>query len=157
MAKIKPTTSMGKEKAGQTGAAPQKGDRILFLINTGMQDVNELAKAFSTISSSLNSRKVTETDNAVKMSRAETDAQKEANRHSEQMAKIEQEWKKISDAAADRDRRLSFIQGQIEKFQAEYDRYLSLEKKEFLTDTVTSRIESLRKVIVELTKELNRA
>lgn len=157
MAKIKPTTGMGKENLGQAGAAPQKGDRILFLINTGMQDVNELAKIFSTVSSSLNSRKVTETDNAVKMSRSETDAQKEANRHREQMAKIEQEWKKISDAAADRDRRLSFIQGQIKKFQAEYDRYLSLETKEFLTDTVTSRLESLHKVIVELTKEFNRA
>lgn len=34
---------------------------------------------------------------------------------------------------------------------------MAMETEEFLSDTVTSRLESLRKVIMELTKELNRA
>ena len=109
------------------------------------------------MNSALGSRKTTDTDNTVKLSKAETDAKKEENRHSEEMAKIDREWKKISDEAADRERRLSFIQGQIQKFQAEYDKYMAMETEDFLSDTVTARLESLRKVIMELTKELNRA
>ena len=134
-----------------------KGDRIISLIHSGMQDVNALANTFNTVNSTLESRKTTDTDNAVKLSKAETDSKKEDNRHAEEMAKLDREWKKISDEAADREKKLTFIQGQIQKFQAEYDKYMALDTKEFLSDAVTSRLESLRKVIMELTKELNRA
>lgn len=157
MAKIKPNQPGGKQIPGQNGSTPGRGDMILSLIHTGMQDVNSLASTYATFTSARNSRKVTETDNAVKMSRAQTDSQKEDNRHEEEMAKIDQAWEKISKSAEDRDRRLSFIQGQIEKFQAEYDKYMALDTENFLSATVTSRLESLRKVILDLTKELNKA
>ena len=157
MAKINPGNGAGGKKNVQNGAVQGKGDRVLSLISSGLQDVRVLADTFNTFNSTVERRKATDTDNTVKLSKAETEAQKEKNRHDEEMAKIERDWKKVSDAAADRDRRLSFIQGQIEKFQAEYDKYMVLETKDFLSDTVTSRLESLRKVIMELTKELNRA
>ena len=120
-------------------------------------DLKQLTEYNYKINIFTNSIKTTDTDNTVKLSKAETDAKKEENRHSEEMAKIDREWKKISDEAADRERRLSFIQGQIQKFQAEYDKYMAMETEDFLSDTVTARLESLRKVIMELTKELNRA
>ena len=157
MAKLNLNNAAGGQNSSPNTAAQGKGDRILSLIHSGMQDVNVLASTFNTVNSTLNSRKTTDTDNTVKLSKAETDARKEENRHSEEMAKIDREWKKISDEAADRARRLSFIQGQIQKFQAEYDKYMAMETEDFLSDAVTSRLESLRKVIMELTKELNRA
>ena len=45
-------------------------------------------------------------------------------------------------------------EGLLEELRAEYDIYLSMETKEFLTDDVTSKRERLRKDIMELTKEL---
>lgn len=157
MAKLNLNSAAGGQNSSQNTTSQGKGDRILSLIHSGMQDINVLASTFNTVNSTLSSKKTTDTDNAVKLSKAETDAKKEENRHSEEMAKIDREWKKISDEAADRERRLSFIQGQIQKFQAEYDKYMAMETEDFLSDTVTSRLESLRKVIMELTKELNRA
>lgn len=157
MAKLNLNNAAGGQKSSQNTAAQGKGDRILSLIHSGMQDVNLLASTFNTVNSTLNSRKTADTDNIVKISKAETDAKKEENRHNEEMAKIDREWKKVSDEAADRERRLSFIQGQIQKFQAEYDKYMAMEIEDFLSDTVTARLESLRSVIMELTKELNLA
>ena len=157
MAKLNLNSAAGGQNSSQNTTSQGKGDRILSLIHSGMQDINVLASTFNTVNSTLSSKKTTDTDNAVKLSKAETDAKKEENRHSEEMAKIDREWKKISDEVADRERRLSFIQGQIQKFQAEYDKYMAMETEDFLSDTVTSRLESLRKVIMELTKELNRA
>ena len=157
MAKLNLNNAAGGQNSSQNAVSQGKGDRILSLIHSGMQDINVLASTFNTVNSALGSRKTTDTDNTVKLSKAETDAKKEENRHSEEMAKIDREWKKISDEAADSERRLSFIQGQIQKFQAEYDKYMAMETEDFLSDTVTARLESLRKVIMELTKELNRA
>lgn len=157
MAKLNLNNAAGGQNSLQNAASPGKGNKILSLIHSGMQDINALASTFNTVNSTLSSRKTADTDNTVKLSKAKTDAKKEDNRHSEEMAKIDREWKKVSDEAADRERRLSFIQGQIQKFQAEYDKYMAMETADFLSDTVTSRLESLRKVIMELTKELNRA
>ena len=157
MAKINQPKTVKNEGAPKNGLSQgSKGDRVLSLINLGLQDVKMLADTYTSIASNDERRKATDTDNYVKKSKAETDAQKETNRHNEEMAKIEHEWKKIADAAIDRERRLSFIQGQIERFQAEYDKYMAMEDKDFLSSTVTSRLESLRKIIMELTKELNR-
>ena len=154
MAKLNPNVTVSNEKMAQSTTSG-KGDRILFLLHSGIQDVNMLANTFSTINSALGSRRSTDTENELKMSKAETDAQKEMHRHKEELAKIEQEWKKISAAAADKEQRLSFIKEQISRFQAEYDKYMDMDTKDFLSETVTSRLDSLRKVIMELTKELN--
>ena len=156
MAKLNLNNAVGGKNSSQNTAAQGKGDRILSLIHSGMKDVNVLASMFNTVNSTLNSRKITDTDNTVKLSKAETDAKKEENRHNEEMAKIDREWKKVFDEAADRERILSSIQGQIQKFQVEYDKYIAMGTEDFLSDTVTSRLESLRKIIMELTKELNR-
>lgn len=155
MAKIK-LNNISEQKSVQNGASQGKGDRILTLIHSGMQDVNTLATTFNTVNSAMVSRKTTETDNAVKLIKAETEVQKENNRHDEAMAKIDQEWKKISDNAADREKIRSFIQSQIERFQEKYDMYTAMEEEQFLGETVTSRLENLHKTIVELIKELSR-
>ncbi len=157
MAKINVKNRVVNPECTKNNTVQGKNDSVLSLISSGLQDVRELAGIFDSVNLTLERRKTTYTDNAIKLSRAENDVQKEKNRHDEEMAKIENDWKKISDTAADRDRKLSFIQGQIERFQAEYDKYMALETKEFLSDTVTSRLESLRKVIMDLTKELNKA
>lgn len=152
----KTSKNVASQKPLQSAASQDKGDRILVLIHSGMQEVNMLASIFNTMDSTLVTRKANEVDNSIKLSKAEIDAKKEEHRHSEEMAKIDREWKKISYAAEDRERRLSIIQEQIQKFQAEYEKYMAMETKDFLSDTVTSRLESLRKIIMELTKELNR-
>ncbi len=157
MAKLKLNNAAGRQKSSQNATSQGTGDRIISLFRSGMQDIDTLASAFEKVNSALNSRKTTDTDIAVKLRNAETASKKEDNRHSEEMAKIEREWKKLSDETADRERRLTFIQEQIQKFQAEYDKYMAMETDDFLSATVTSRLESLRKVIMELTKELNRA
>ena len=131
-------------------------DRVPELIHRGIQDVDVLASAANKINSARNSRKTTDTDNAVRLRKAEIDAKNEENRHNEEMRKIDREWEMISNDAADRERKLSFIQGEVQRFQTEYDKYISMETEDFLNDTVTSRLESLRKVIMELTKELLR-
>ena len=132
MAKLNLNNAAGGQNPSPNTASQGKGDRILSLIHSGMQDINALANTFNTVNSALDSRKTTDTDNTIKLSKAETDAKKEENRHSEVMAKIDCEWKKISDEAADRERRLSFIQGQIQKFQAEYDKYMAMETEDQL-------------------------
>ena len=156
---VKPNLNNNPERfMPSNGSAIQgKGDRILSLIHTGIQEVNALASTVNTVNSTLDSKKKTDTENTIKLDKAKTDAQKEENRHSEEMAKIDREWAKISNEAADRDKRLSFIQEQIQRLQAEYDKYMAMETEEFLSDTVTTRLEGLRKVILELTKELIRA
>lgn len=156
MAKINIMDSEDIEITTQNEETQDKCNKILNIIDVGLKDINILADINNKVNLTSERVSKTNTDNSIKLKNAETDAQKEKNRHDEEMAKIENEWKKISDAAADRDRRLSFIQCQIEKFQAEYEKYMALETREFLNDTVTSRLESLRKVIMELTKELNK-
>ena len=157
MAKIKLNNAAGGQNSSKNTVSQGKGDRILSLIHSGMQDINTLANTFNTVNSALNSRKAADTDNTVKLIKAETEARKEENRHSEEIAKLEREWKKVSAQATDRDRRLAFIQEQVQKFQAEYDKYMAMETADFLSDTVTSRLESLRKVIMELTWNLQKS
>ena len=153
----KTSKNVASQKPLQSAASQDKGDRILALIHSGMQEVNMLASIFNTVDSSLVNRKTHEIDNSIKLSKAEMDAKKEEHRHSEEMAKIDREWKELTYAAEDRERRQSYIQGLIQKFQAEYDMYIAMEIEDFLSDTVTSRLVSLRKTILELTKELNKA
>lgn len=157
MAKLNLNNSTGGQESSHNATSQGKVDRILSLIHSGLQDVDTLASAFDKMNSASNSRKTTDTDIAVRLKNADIDAKKEDNRHIEEMAKIDREWKKLSDETADRERKLTFIQEQIQKFQAEYDKYMAMETDDFLSNTVTSRLESLRKVIIELTKELNRA
>ena len=157
MAKINIMDSEDIEITTQNEETQDKCNKILNIIDVGLKDINILADINNKVNLTSERVSKTNTDNSIKLKNAETDAQKEKNRHDEEMAKIENEWKKISNTAADRERRLSFIQGQILGFQKEYDKYMGYDTEKFLSDTVTSRLESLRKVIMELTKELNRA
>ena len=152
MAKLNLNNAARRKEISQNDASQGTEDRILSLIHSGMQDVDALASAFATVNSALGSRKTTDTDNTVKLRKVEIDAKKEDNRHIEEMAKIEREWKKISDEVADRESMRSFIQGQIQRFQDHYDKIMSMETEDYLRET--ARLEDLHKIIVELTKEL---
>lgn len=147
----------GGKKKEKIESVKVKGDRILSLFHTGIQDVKELANVFNTVSTTLDKKRSTDAQNVERLRKAETEAQKEINRHNEEMQRIEQEWKRISNKEAERERKLSLIGEMRSKLEVEYDRYLALENEDFFSETVTSRLASLRKVIVELTKELNRA
>lgn len=156
MAKINQPKAAEKIKIEQNGLFSEKGNKVLSLINIGNQEINILAATYSNFIATVDSRKDVEVENYVKKSNAEVEVQKEMNRHNEAMETIEQEWKKIADNAKDRGLRLSFIKEQIERFQTEYDQYMAMDNEAFLSETVTSRLASLRKVILDLTKELNK-
>lgn len=76
MAKLNLNNAAGGQNPSPNTASQGKGDRILSLIHSGMQDINVLANTFNTVNSALGSRKTTDTDNTVKLSKAETDAVK---------------------------------------------------------------------------------
>ncbi len=154
MTKINVGKRTEKTKAPQNENVQVSGDRVLFLIDSGLKDIRALAEIFDSFSSSVDRRKESDTENTVKLSKAGLDVQKERYRHEEEMARITHEWKKFSDATADKERRLLFISNLIKEFQAEYDTYLALDTEEFLSENVTLRLDSLRTVIFELVKEL---
>ena len=156
MAKINLGNGKINTKTFQNTTAEDQGNSVLSIISTGLQDVRALTDIFDSVSSTVEKRKMNDADIAVKLRKADTDAQKEKNRHEVEMEKIEQEWKKISAAAEDRDKRLLFLQGFVERFQADYDNYLNMDINDFMSPKVTTSLESLRKQIIELIKELNR-
>lgn len=156
MAKIKTNRMSVGQQTGRGDSMHEQFERPLALVREGADLIYSLSDIYSKLNSSIISRKEAEIENAVKLSKAETDAKKEENRHKEEMARIENEWKKISNAAADKEKRESFIESQIQSFRAEYEKYMVMETMDFLSDTVTARLEGLRKVIMELTKELHR-
>lgn len=128
-------------------------NRIFSLIMDGNSIVMDLADTYGRLIEIENDKRAKEVDNSIKLSKAETEVTKEQNRHNEKMIELEQEWEKINNSADERERLLSFIEQQIMKMQEEYDRYLNLATEDFLADTVTSRLDSLRKVYTDLTKE----
>ena len=145
-------------RTDQNGAVPGKpDDRVLLYIKEGRQMIRELADIFETVSTVVNRSKTTDVDNYVKIYKVDNENTKEKNRHDEEMARIENEWKKISSAEADRKDWRMFINDQSELFRKEYKRYLDMKQPEFLSDEVTKRLETLRKDIIGLIKELNRS
>ena len=134
----------------------KSGESIFNLISSGIQQVKELSGIFNTVNSSINSRKKTDTDNAVQICKAETETQKETNRHFEQMERIKQEWEKISTDSEAKAQKRDLMKNLIERLQTEYDRYLEMDEKIFMLDSVSSRLERLHKTIEALIKELNK-
>lgn len=157
MTRSKPVSSEKSVRPPEGGGASGAADGVLSLVHSGMRTLDELAGIYSKVSSVEDRRREVETDNAVKMLTAETDGRKEDNRHIEQMARLEQEVKRLSDSAEDREARLSVIRVAIDVFQAEYNRYLSLDQDTFLDESTRAGLESLRKDILALTRELIKA
>ena len=151
MAKINPEIRSSKAKHAESETMKERGEKMLSLISSGLQDVRALADIYDTVSSTAERSKTVDTDNAVKLCKAEADADKEKNRHDEEMMRIKQNWIQISNVAEDREKRFIFIKSKIDMFQEEYYKYLNMDQEEFMSDTVTKRLESLRKIIKELT------
>ncbi len=141
-----------QEKYGHQTSSSSKGDGIFRIIKTGFQSINAIADAWDTFNSSVDRHKTTNTDNAVKMQKAETETQKEANRHEEELARIEQEWKKISNSQSNKEQQRLYLQGFVSDFQKEYEKYLAYEGEKFLDEETRKGLEGLRKSILDLTK-----
>lgn len=151
-----------KPVIGEKGGSPKEGEclgtssRIVSLVSTGIQAVSELADIYNNVSSSLDSRRTVETDNAIKRDRAETDARKEDNRHTEALAKLELDKHRITDAAADKEARRAILSGLLSGFEEEYKYYLSLSQDAFMDEQTTSRLDRLHDVVSALAMELIR-
>lgn len=152
MATIKPINPKGKKQAYNIENGNGQTDRVLSLFQAGFQLITDLGNAYSTVRSTIDSRKNIETDNAIKLHRVDLDVQKEENRHKEEMFRLEQQWKKLKEDEANQKERMTFIREQTQKFQSEYDRYLAMDDTVFTSDSVSNRLNELRKVIVELAK-----
>ena len=141
---------MANANGGQNRVPQGKVDRILSLIGTAIKD-------YDSVTRSVDRRKTTDTDNAVKVSKAETDSKKEDNRHDEAKANIELEYKKIAEASANGELKWSMIHNMVQMLMAESNKINSMDDSVFLSEESRSSREDLHRTMIELSKEIIRA
>ena len=148
---------MAKGTAGQAGVSQGKADRILSLFGTAVKDLKIITDSVDSVNKTVDRRKTTDTDNAVKVSRAETDAKKEDNRHDEAKANIELEYQKLAEASASGELRWSMIQNMVQMLMAESNKINSMDDSVFLSEESRASRDELHRTMIELSKEIIRA
>ena len=157
MTRKRTVSDVKSEMPPREGGTSGMTDRVTCLVDSGIKTVNELADIVSKVSSSVDSRRSVEADNAVKMLTAETDARKEDDRHIEKMAELEQERLRISSSTADKEANRSIVLEMIKVFREQNDYYLALSQDAFMDEQTTSRLDKLNDIISALTMELMKA
>ena len=132
-------------------------ERTFSLISNAVKDLKVLCDSADSVSKTAERRKSADTDNAVKVSKAETEAQKEENRHNEAMAHIEMEYKKLSEASAKGELKWSMVRDMVYKIMSESDKLIGMNDEVFLSEESRMSRENLHKTMLELTKEILRA
>lgn len=148
---------MANANGGQNGVPQGKVDRILSLFGTAIKDLKIITDSYDSVTKSVDRRKTTDTDNAVKVSKAETDSKKEDNRHDEAKANIELEYKKIAEASANGELKWSMIQNMVQILMAESNKINSMDDSVFLSEESRSSRDDLHRTMIELSKEIIRA
>ena len=148
--------SSNKTVGGQYGAT-QGIDRVIPLLGLAVDKLKVISDSIDSVSKTVDRRKTTDTDNAVKVTKAETQSKKEDNRHGEAMAKIELEYKKISEASANGELKWSMIQDMVQMIRTEADRLNGMDDAVFLSEEAQASREELHKIMLKLSKEIIRA
>lgn len=153
---------MAKSDSNKTatgkGNVPQgKIDRFLSLFGSAMKDLQVITSSVESVSKTVERRKTTDTENAVKISKAETDAKKEENRHNEAIANINLEYKRIAEASQSGDLKWSMIQDMVQMIKSEADKLTSMDDDTFLSEASRNSRDNLHRTIIELSKEIIRA
>lgn len=148
---------MAKGAGGQTGVSQGKADRILSLFGTAIKDLKIITDSVDSVNKTVDRRKTTETENAVKVSKAETEAKKEDYRHDEAKAKIELEYKKIAEASANGELKWSMIQNMVQMLMAESNKINGMDDSAFLSEESRASRDDLHRTMIELSKEIIRA
>lgn len=141
----------------QNGVSQGKADRVLSLFGTAIKDLKIITDSVDSVNKIADRRKTTDTDNAVKVSKAETDAKKEDNRHDEAKANIELEYKKIEEASANGEFKWPMIQNMVQMLRAESDKINSMDDSAFLSEESRASRDDLHRTMIELSKEIIRA
>lgn len=157
MAKISNPKAVGNASTAQKGADQGSWERAFSIVSTCVQDFRGLTDSISSVGETIDRRKSTDTDNAVKVSKAETDAKKEGNRHAEEMARIELEYKKISEAKENGELRWSMIQEIFQMFKADYEKIVEMDTEEYKSLEIQQTLTNLRKTLQDLSVEIIRA
>lgn len=142
---------------GENGVSQGKTERILFLFGTAVKDLRVITDSFDSVTKTVYRSKTTETDNAVKICKAEMEAKKEDNRHDEAMANIELEYKKIANAAENGELRWSMIQTMVQILVAESNKINTMDNLAFLTEESRASRDDLHRTMLELSKEIIKA
>ena len=116
-----------------------------------------ITDSVDSVNKTVDRRKTTDTDNAVKVSRAETDAKKEDNRHDEAKANIELEYQKLAEASANGELRWSMIQNMVQILMAESNKINGMDDSVFLSEESRASRDELHRTMIELSKEIIRA
>ena len=132
-------------------------DRAFALVGSAVKDLKIVTDSVDSVSKTVDRRKTTDVDNAVKVSRADTEAKKEDNRHDEAMAKIEIEYKKLSEASANGELKWSMVRDMVQMIRAEFNKLISMDDTAFLSEESRISRENLHKTMLELSKEILRA
>jgi len=148
---------MANANGGQNGVPQGKVDRMLSLFGTAIKDLKIITDSYDSVTKSVDRRKTTDTDNAVKVSKAETDSKKEDNRHDEAKANIELEYKKIAEASANGELKWSMFQNMVQMLMAESNKINSMDDSVFLSAESRFSRDALHRTMIELSKEIIRA
>ncbi len=148
---------MANNNDGQNGVSQGKFDRIITLFGTAIKDLKIITESVDSFNKTVDRRKTTDTDNAIKVSKAETDAKKEENRHDEAKANIELEYKKIEEASTNGELKLSMIQNMVQMLMSESNKINSMDDSMFLSEESRASRDDLHRTMLELSKEIIRA
>ena len=132
----------------------ERANGILSLFGSGLKDLKSLTDSINNVGQTVNSIKSSKTDNAVKLSNAETDAKKEDNRHDEAMANLELEYKKLQEASEKGELKRSALSKMLDMFEKEYNKLVDLSVDLFLSEDARLCRENLRVTLIEITKEI---
>lgn len=145
-----------KSNSGQTGTTNGM-DRTVSLLGSAVKNLKVITDSIDNIGKTVDRRKKTDTDNAVRVSKAETDSKKEDNRHGEAMAKIELEYRKVSEASASGNLKWSMVQEMIKMIKDEADKLNNMDDVVYLSEEANMSRENLHKTMLELAKEIIRS
>ena len=142
---------------GQNGVPMEKAERFISLLGTAVKDVKIITDSYDSVTKSVDRRKITDTDNAVKISKAETELKKEEYRHDEAKANIELEYKKITEASAAGELKWSMIQDMVKTLVDTSNRINSMDDSVFLSEESRASRNELHRTMIELSKEIIKA
>ena len=142
-----------KQTGSQNRVASDVAKRIQVLFGDAIRDIKIIADSINSVSNTVSNRKTIDTDNAVKLNKVETESQKEENRHSEAMANIELEYKKISEATTNGELKWSWVHEVFQMIKEEYSKLNNMDDTMFISEEAIKSRDNLRRTIVELYKE----
>lgn len=156
MEKISEPTAAGNAGTAQKGADQGSLEKLFSIVSICVQDFKGLTDSINSVGGTIDKRKSTDADNAVKIRNAENEVQKEGNRHDEEMARIELEYKKISDAKEKGELELSMIREIYQMILIDYKKIVEMDNDEYMRPEIQQARTELLKILKDLSVEISR-